>query len=122
MNETKYIHPAVPARAALRKEFGAANVTCTRGSGTGYGWVTAKVFIDRPAYCTCAQDSPSDVGSHWGRCSVCTIAKKDAETRMYAALKGIKFGSYYSDDYADSRPYDEFLHDIWFKTPSASNA
>lgn len=122
MNETKYASTkeiGAAIKKALIPAFGRENVSVTKGRGTASHWLHTDVNITVPEKCYCEHP-----GSSWGNkmCAECREVYNAAEKKMNQlandaakALGG--FSSYYSDDYADSRPYDCHLAQIHFIRP-----
>lgn len=110
---------AAAIKKAIAPVFGRSNVSVTKGSGTAAHWIHTDVLIPVPTGCSC--ENP---GISWGdkMCATCRTAYNAAEAKMNElANQAVKelggFSSYYSDDYADSSPYDCHLAQVKFIRP-----
>lgn len=92
--------PTKVIKKALSEKYGAKNVTVVRGKGTAYGWVTAQVCVSKVGI---TEDYSWSSPTH-----------KEAVEIAYKAMKenGLKFYTYYSDDYSDPEPRDEFMLEV----------
>jgi hypothetical protein len=95
----------LPIKKALADRYGYKNVSVKNGTGTAWGWVEARIIVDRPADCGCEARLI---------CDHSRAVSQEAETIARDALKnvGLEFYKYSSDMGGD---HDEFLLQVRYK-------